>query len=528
MRILHHARIYTPEPAGPAVTALAIDRGLIIAMGSDDEVLALRQHGAEVEDLGGRTVWPGLIDAHLHLQHYAASLQLVDCETATKEECLRRVAERARSAKPGDWILGHGWNQNLWPEGFGDADELEAAAPGHPVYLTAKSLHAAWANRTAMQLAGITAATPDPEDGSLLRDASGRPTGILLEEAMQLVAGHLLAASADEISRQIEQAQANLWQVGLTGVHDLDRRDCFIALQQLDREGKLRLRVVKGIPAEDLEHAAALGLRSGFGSDFLHIGPVKFFADGALGPQTAAMFQPYNGSPDNTGVLMLDSEHLFEAGQTAVRGGLSLAVHAIGDRAVHEVIEAYAQLRAFEQSEGLPALRHRIEHVQVLHPQDVSRLAQLDVIASMQPIHATSDMFTADRYWGERSALAYAFRTLLDQGTRLAFGSDAPVEPPNPFLGMHAAVHRRLPSGEPGEDGWRPEQRIRLAEALASYTTGAAYAGGLEDRLGRLVPGYKADLIVLPEDPFQLPPDRLYDLRPEATMVAGEWVWRSR
>jgi predicted amidohydrolase YtcJ len=240
------------------------------------------------------------------------------------------------------------------------------------------------------------------------------------------------------------------------------------------------------------------------------------------------MLQPYEGSSTNTGMLLLDNEQIFEAGRQAATGGLSLAIHAIGDRANHEVLLAYAHLREYEQQQGLPALRHRIEHVQVLHPQDYNRLAELGVIASVQPIHATSDMHIADRFWGSRSAGAYPFRTLLESGANLAFGSDAPVESPNPFWGLHAAVTRRRSDGAPGPEGWYPAQRLALENALHGYTIGSAFAAGRENELGRLAPGFLADLIVLPVSPFDLPPQDLHSITPSATMFAGEWVWKAK
>jgi predicted amidohydrolase YtcJ len=238
------------------------------------------------------------------------------------------------------------------------------------------------------------------------------------------------------------------------------------------------------------------------------------------------MFQPYLNEPGNRGVLNMDAEELFEHGRRAADAGLSMTVHAIGDRANHEVLDAYEHLRAYEMENGLPHLRHRIEHVQILHPDDVSRLAGLGVIASMQPIHAPSDMPVADRYWGERSALAYAWRSQLQHGAHLAFGSDAPVESPDPFLGLHAAVTRRRADGSPGPQGWYPEQKLTMAEALEAYTRGAAYAANAEERLGQLTPGYHADLIVLERDPFTCDPDELPGMQPDATMLGGEWVWQ--
>lgn len=526
MRFLYNAKIRTNDPHRPTAATLAVDGGRVIAVGSEAEILALAGSKDEKLDMQGRSIWPGLTDAHIHLQHYAFALQMIECETPTRQECLRRVSEKAAQGKPGEWVRGHGWNQNDWPEGFGTVRELDAAAPDQPAYLTAKSLHAAWTNSAGLKAAGITRATPDPEGGKIGRFEDGSPNGLLFESAMGLVEKIIPAPSIPRIVEAIAGAQQNLFSMGITSVHDYDRSACFNALQLLQESGRLQLRVVKSIPVEDLDHAAAIGLRTGFGNEHLRIGPVKLFADGALGPATAAMLQPYEDSPDNTGILLIDSEQIFEVGQVAASHGISMAIHAIGDRANHEVLLAYEQLRRFEQENHLPALRHRIEHVQVLHPDDYSRLSDLQVIASVQPIHATSDMYTADRKWGARSAGAYAFRTLLDRGTHLCFGSDAPVESPNPFLGLHAAVTRRRPDGSPGDSGWYPEQRLSLEEALRGFTTGPAYAAGLENSLGRLSPGFMADLIVLEEDLFDLQPDLLYSQKPVSTMVGGEWVWQ--
>jgi hypothetical protein len=259
----------------------------------------------------------------------------------------------------------------------------------------------------------------------------------------------------------------------------------------------------------------------------LRIGPVKAFMDGALGPRTAAMLAPYDGSADDRGILMMDGEQLLEHACLAAENGLSMAVHAIGDRATRAVLDAYQRLRTYERRHlASPGLRHRIEHVQLIHPADVGRLAALNVIASMQPVHATSDMPMADRYWGRRAELSYALRAQLQAGACLALGSDAPVESPNPFLGIHAAVTRRRADGSPGVEGWHPAQRLRFVEALHGFTRGAAYAAGMEDRLARLAPGYLADLIALDADPFHCDPHELQFLLPVRTMVGGEWVFR--
>lgn len=521
MKILHHAQIYTFNKLQPVASVIAIEHGDVVAVGGDE--LLAEFDRAEKQNMEGRVILPGLTDAHLHLQHYALSLDKIDCETDTLEECLRRVAERARKANPGEWILGHGWNQNVWRD-WPSAVDLDQITSSHPVYLTAKSLHAAWANSAAMKLANITSSTPDPKDGQIQRDPKGEPTGILFENAMQLVSDIVPALTIDELAQAIEKAQSVFWKMGLTGIHDFDRRDCFMALQKLHAGGKLKLRVTKNIPVDLLDHAYELGLRTGFGDDWLRIGSVKVFMDGALGPHTAAMFQPYLNEPENRGILNMDGEQLFELGRHAADAGLGMTVHAIGDRANHEVLNAYEQLRSYEKKKGLPALRHRIEHVQVLHPDDVPRLATLNVVASMQPIHATSDMLIADQYWGERSALAYAWRTQLKAGAHLAFGSDAPVESPNPFLGIHAAVTRRRAGGSPNPDGWHPEQRLTMQEAIEGFTSGAAYAAYAENRAGKLAEGYLADLIVLEKNPFACDPEEVKNLQSSATMVGGDWV----
>jgi len=519
-KLLTADQIYTLDPQQEVVDALVIAGGKIVAAG-DADTLQDEFPNARHEHISG-TVIPGLTDGHIHLQGYALGLQKVDCETATRRACLERIAARAAQTPPGAWILGHGWNQNRWPEGFGTADDLDAVAPRNPVYLTAKSLHASWANTAALRQAGLTSQTPDPPGGRLQRDASGNLTGILFEKAMLLLERVVPRPDVDEIAAAIREAQAALWGMGLTGVHDFDRRDCFAALQTLHNAGALKLRVLKSLPIDNLDHAIALGLHSGFGDDLLRIGGLKAFADGALGPHTAAMFDPYEDDPDNRGMMLLDAEELIELGRRAAANGLSLAVHAIGDRANHEVLNAFEQIRN-DNPQSL--LRHRIEHVQLIHPQDAPRLARLGVIASMQPIHATSDMQMADDFWGRRASNSYGWRIQLQNGARLVFGSDAPVESPNPFWGLYAAITRQRADGQP-EGGWYPEQRLTLHEALLAYTQGPAFAAGMENRLGKLSPGYLADLLMLDVDIFQADPAALRELHPRAVMVGGEWVLR--
>lgn len=525
MKLLHNARIYTLDSACQHASALVIDSGRVLVVGGEELMAEYKQ--CERQDMGGRIILPGLTDAHIHLQEYSRSLQAVDCEGQSRQGILHRLAGRLPETPPGTWLRGHGWDQNTWGGDWPGVAELDAQIPDNPVYLTAKSLHAAWLNTAALRLAGITASTPDPADGLIQRDAHGAPTGILFEDALRMVETAIPEPGSEALAKSFQQLIPQLWRMGLTGVHDFDGRACFMALQLLHSRGLLNLRVLKSIPHEFLPQAGQLGLSSGFGDDFLRVGSVKLFADGALGTHTGAMTASYVDEPENRGILLLKSDDIFNYGCRAAEVGLSLAVHAIGDRAVHEVLDGFARLRTYEREHALPALRHRMEHVQTILPQDAGRLARLDIIASMQPVHAPSDMPTADRWLGERAAFSYAWRTQLEHGGRLAFGSDAPVESANPFHGIHAAVTRRRADGSPGPEGWFPEQRLTVGAALAGFTSGPAYTAGMEDRLGQVSAGFLADFIVIETDPFTCDPAELYAIQPVATMVGGDWVWQS-
>lgn len=530
-RILINGRFVTLDRAQPQVTALAISRDRIAAVGDDDAIRALAGPGTAVDNLEGRPVIPGLTDAHIHWEGVAHSLHSINVfEVPTKQEALRRVAERARATAPGEWLVGRGWTQASWPDrAFPTAADLDAAAPENPVYLDAKSGHAAWVNSRALKIAGITAHTPDPAGGSIHRDASGQPTGLLLEApAMLLVWNHIPVPTPDQTASLMLEAQRLAWAAGLTGLHDYDDPSCMIALQILRERGEHGLRVVKNINVPWIEHAHALGLRWGFGDHWLRTGGLKIFADGALGPRTARMIEPYEGEPENTGISVTDKEEIYELVSRASAAGLPSTIHAIGDRAVHDVLDVYAAVRGEEAARGVPrsARRHRIEHVQLIHPDDAHRLGQLGIIASMQPIHATSDWEMADRYWGPRAQWSYNWRAQIDAGAVLAFGSDAPVEPFEPLKGIFAAVTRRRPDGRPGPEGWFPEGRLDMDTALRGFTQGPAYAAGLEHDLGTLAPGFLADLVVLDRDLFAVPPDEILATQVLGTMVGGEWKHR--
>jgi len=535
-QLLINGRIYTMDAGCPRASAVAIAGERILAVGDDPSALRdLLAPGGEVLDLGGRCVIPGLTDSHIHFTWYALGLRELDLTKATTlDEMLALVAEQAQETAPGErwtesakgWIIGRGWDQERWPERcFPTAADLDTVAPAHPVVLRAKSGHALVANSLALRLAGVTAETLDPPGGRIGRDAEGRPDGMLFEgSAMDLVTDLIPSPGPEETDRALREAFPSAWRVGLTAIHDVDGPPAFAAYQRLRARGELGLRVVKYLPADALDCALEISLRAGLGDDWLRVGGIKVFADGALGPRTAAMLAPYEGEPENVGVLTIDEEPLHELARKAVAGGLPLAVHAIGDRANRMVLDVLAGVGQ-EGGEDGGRLRHRIEHVQLLHPDDVSRLAALGVVASMQPIHATQDCEMADRYWGERCATGYAWHSLLEAGTVLALGSDCPVEDLNPFLGIHAAVTRRRTGGFPGPEGWYPRQRLTVEEAVRGYTLGAAYAAGLEDRLSSLVPGKLADLVVLDRDIFTCDATAIAETQVVATMIGGRFVY---
>lgn len=525
MIIFHNANIYAPE--NPSATAVVIDHGRFIALGPDTEIMDAFSRRSRVINLQGRTVWPGLTDAHVHLRLLAESMAMVDCETSTVQECLSRVKKAADQLPEDAWLRGHGWNQNQWVDGFGTAQLLDTVCEGRPAYLTAKSLHAAWANSSALQLAGIDSLTPDPPGGVIQRDVHGQPTGILFEAgAMELVDAVIPQPSPADTINKINAVLPELWKVGLVGLHDFDDYSCWIALQSIFQDNTTPIRIRKHIPFDHLDAFISAGLRTGYGDDRLSLRGVKLFSDGALGPQTAAMFEPFDGT-ENSGALLLEEDELFEIGQQAVAHGIALAVHAIGDRANHIVLNAYERLRAYEAKHDLPQLPHRIEHVQIIDPTDLPRFAQLGIIASVQPVHAPSDMTMADRHLGTRTKNAYAYRAIIDAGATCVFGSDAPVEPVNPFYGLHAAVTRCRLDGSPGPEGWHAEQRVSLEEALNSFTYAPAVICGKGDRMGKISPGYHADFIILEEDPFITESHALGNLLPLATFIAGKCKYQS-
>jgi len=524
MKIFYNANIYTPNR--PKATAFAVDHGFFTALGSDQDII---DHGLNVEqktDLRGKTIWPGLTDAHVHLKLLADSIAMVDCETKTLDGCLRRVKTKADQLSENSWVRGHGWNHNRWEKGYGTAKLLDSVTGGRPAYLTAKSLHAAWANNQALKLAGIDSQTPDPPGGIIQRDQEGNPTGILFESgAMSLVESIIPKPAQKEIISNIKSLLPELWKLGLVGLHDFDSFDCWQALQYLHQAQELKLRIRKNIPFEYFEHFIKAGLHTNYGDDWLQVGSLKLFADGALGPQTAAMKKPFVGGT-NTGNLLLSENEIFSIGKGAVDNGISLAIHAIGDRANEVVSNAFSLLRTYEEENHLPHLPHRIEHVQIIDKEDLNRMKVLDIVASIQPVHAPSDMEIADRYLGIRAENAYAYRAMIESGAMIVCGSDAPVETVNPFYGLHAAVTRRRLNGSPGLEGWYPEQKISLDQALNGFSHNPAIISARGGHLGKIGVGYKADFIILDQDPFKIDSQEIANIKPMATFIEGNCVYK--
>lgn len=522
MLILHNGIIHSTNNSQQIGDALAIQKNHVYAIGKSEDILSLADRDSKIIDLHGKTILPGLFDSHIHLLQYGLKLSTIDCETESKHECLRRVFEKAQTTPTGVWIRGQGWNHNIWEDGIGSKENLDTISTEHPIYLAAKSLHASWTNSKALALAGISKNTPDPEGGKIERDAQGEPTGILLESATALVEKIIPAPDDRQKKTALLKGQSQLFQYGITGVHDVDEWSIFPLIQKLKKEQEFPLRMVKSIPFSHLQDAIANGITTGMGNNDLRIGWLKLFMDGALGPQTAAMLEPYEGSPDQYGMLMLSTAELVEIGELAARNGISLAIHAIGDRAIRLVLDGIEQIRSSLPPSG-EKIPDRIEHVQIIHPDDIKRMAALKLLASMQPIHVISDMETADKYWGKRCAYSYAWNSVEKAGIPLLFGSDAPVESPNPFLGIHACVERQ--NSRTGK-AWFPTQSISLLSALRGYSSnpGSTFQGS---PCGVIQTGALADLIILPVDPFSIHPNALRDLAPQATMIGGKFVWQS-
>jgi len=524
--ILYNAKIFTAAPPRPWVEAVACANGKIIAAGASAEILELAGRATQKIDAGGRLVLPGLIDAHAHLLQHAIRQHHVSLFDVTDlAEVRRRIRATVEQTEPGQWVQGWGWDEHQW-DAPPTAALLDELAPETPVALARMDMHTWWVNSAALKLAGITRHTADPADGKIERDESGHPTGLLREwNAIELVQPHIPQPKPAQLRSWLAETITDLHRLGLTGLHDqrVEREGAqsFQLLQSLRRSGDLKLRVHMNIAADFLPQAAALGLQPGFGDDRLWLGHVKAFADGSLGSHTALMLDPYQDDAANYGLRVTPAAELTQLAAQARQAGFSLSVHAIGDRAVREVAHVLSE---FPPDTAAGQLPHRIEHVQTIHPADLSALAAHGIFASMQPAHLLFDWRTANKIWGPRSRYTYAFRSLLERGTMLAFGSDAPVAPINPLLGMAAALTRQDEQGQP-EGGWYPQERIDLPEIIHAYTTGPAMLAGKARVQGSIVPGKWADLIVLGRNLFELDPAEIAATPVDLTIFNGDVVF---
>ncbi|HEY0069379.1 MAG TPA: amidohydrolase [Chloroflexia bacterium] len=523
--LIHNARIYTMDHHTPQAEAIAIREGKVVAVGGTRELGDMPGITRRI-DAGGRAIIPGLIDAHIHFLAYARSLALVNLDgVRSKDEALRMVAEKVAQLEPGRWVIGGGWNNNLWSlTDYPTRYDLDRIAPQNPVYLDRKDLHSCWVNSLALQRAGVTRDTPVPPGAAIGKDEAGEPNGMLYESATAIVR-NAIDESRGDAREAMRDGFRVLTGMGLVGFHSPEGPDAFHALQELDAAGELKMRIVHLLAYYRLDETIRVGLRTGFGSERLRTGPVKIFSDGSLGSMTAQMLAPFEGTADNYGLGTIPQDEMEDAIVRAAEAGISCAIHAIGDAANRRVLDAFEKAHPRLAMLLPPDMPHRIEHAQLVHPDDMPRFARLGVVASMQPIHATSDMHAADRLWGARSRYGYAWRSLLNAGARLAFGSDAPVETPNPFAGIHAAVTRQDADDQP-EGGWYPEERLTVEEAVRAYTEWAALSAPyLPNVTGTLTPGSVADLLVLDRDIFRVDPGEIKHTRPLATLIGGEPVF---
>lgn len=523
--LLRRGVFYPVQPPGRVEGSLAVRDGRIVYLGPDAGADQLRGPQTRVIDLAGRAVTPGLIDAHSHLLGLGEALAQVDLVgTASYEEVIQKVREAAGKVPAGTWVGGRGWDQNDWTDQrFPTHEALSAAVPGHPVWLERIDGHAALVNARALEALGIDASIQDPSGGRFLRDEAGRPTGVLIDNAMGVVAGRLPAPSPDELERRLRLAARHCVERGLTTVTDMGvgeaGHQAYTALRRAD-ELPLRAALFLTDDAALLAH----WFRRGPEIDpeaRLQVRGVKLYADGALGSRGAALVEPYSDDAGNIGLLTSSGDHMADVARRAAQTGFQVGIHAIGDRG------GVVALDAMERALGGPApkARFRLEHAQVLRVQDIERMARLGIIASMQPTHATSDMpWAGDRVGEARLAGAYAWRKVLNAGGRLALGSDFPVESADPRLGLYAAVTRQDLQGAP-PGGWLPGEKLTREEALRGFTLDAAWSLFLESEVGSLETGKRADLVVFARDPMTVPEAEIPKVEIDFTLVDGQVVY---
>jgi predicted amidohydrolase YtcJ len=533
--ILINAKVWTGNPAQPIAQAVALDGPSILAVGDNAAIRKLAGPDTRILDLGGRLLLPGFNDAHVHFLIGGGSLTTVQLGTANSPaEFQQRIAQFAKTLPRGAWLRNGLWDHQRWtPALLPNHQLIDDATGDHPAFLWRLDGHMALANAQAMKLASIDRNTKDVPGGEIERDEDGNPTGIFKDAATALVDRIIPPPSPEEQDQAMEAAMREAAAHGVTSVQnmagsseDRSQPDTFREFQKFERAGKLTVRIYEAFPVRDWKMLVDPGIVTPFGSQHLRIGNLKAFADGALGSETAWMDEPFTNNPAKSGLAspdLLDIEHFYQSMRQADQAGLQLTIHAIGDRANRTILDLYARL---EKDNGPADRRPRIEHAQHLHPEDYARFAKLGVIASMQPYHAIDDGRWAETIIGpQRIQSSYAWKSLLDAGATLAFGSDWPVAPLDPVKGIYAATTRRTLDGK-NPTGWTPEQRISVAQAVHAYTLGSAFAEHQEAVKGSIEPGKLADLVVLSDDIFAIAPEAIEKTRVDITIFDGKVIYQ--
>jgi len=523
--IIQNARIWTVDSSQPEAEAVAILGERIVAVGSTMQVEAWRGPQTRVVDAAGKRLLPGFNDAHVHFTDGGAQLDNVQLnDAASPQEFARRIAERAAKTAKGEWLLGGDWDETKWnPAELPNRDLIDAATPDTPVAVNRYDGHMILANSLALKLAKITAQTPDPEGGVIVRDRQGNPTGALKDAAQDLVFKVVPPLSHDQLRHVVERALRHAASLGVTSVQNMDPDYADIAIySELLDEGKLTTRIYAAPLITQVDDQVKIGIRRAFGGPYLRIGAVKAFADGSLGSSTAYFFEPFSDQPGNRGLLS-DEMHpvslMRDRMMRADAAGLQLCTHAIGDAGISAILDIYAEI---EKTHGSRDRRWRIEHAQHMSAKDFDRFARLHVIASVQPYHAIDDGRWAEARIGhDRSTRTYAFRTFLEHGVRLALGTDWNVAPLNPMLTLYAATTRATLDGK-NPKGWFPEQKLTIKEAIEAYTMGSAYAEFQENEKGSITPGKLADMVLLSDDVLSIDPVKIRDVKVLKTWVGGK------
>ena len=521
--VITDARVWTGDREKPWAEAVASRDGRIIAVGANTEVAKLVGDATEVISVPGSMLVPGFIDTHVHFIEGGAGLSSVQLrDAATPEIFTERIAEHATTMKPGDWILQGGWDHENWGGELPDRDWIDAVTPDNPVWIQRLDGHMALANSLALGQAGVDADTPDIEGGTIVRDTDGRPTGVLKDNAMMLVNAAIPDPSNAQLDREAAAAMQHVATKGVTSVHDMAGFPSLATYRRALAAGKLTTRMYSVMPLSQWEDLRDDIAKNGRGDEWLRTGGLKGFMDGSLGSHTAAFLEPFTDAPEDSGFLISDLDEMRQWIVAADAAGLHVMVHAIGDSAIRDLLNLYLDA---EEANGKRDRRFRIEHAQHIHPDDIERFAVQNVVAAMQPYHAIDDGRWAEKIIGaERAKTTYAFRSLIDSGSHVAFGSDWYVAPPTPLEGIYAAVTRRtLDDANP--DGWVPEQKVTVEQALHGYTTEAAYASFEEDIKGKLMPGMLADFVLLDRDLTAIAPETIRDAKVLKTIVGGNVIF---